>query len=126
MTLVSWSPDTLSYSIPYPEREADDWVWGRLIIGSASDQGPQEWLPGSCPPYLSWPKAACPGLLKYQSSGWNGASAGALPPPTLTHLPTVRSAPSGEFRPEVCGGAGGWTWPSVLSLTPAWLAAPLA
>lgn len=50
----------------------------------------------------------------------------ALPPHSLPHSPTVRSAPSNEFRLEVCGGAGGWTWPPVPSLSPAQLAAPLA
>lgn len=30
-----------------------------------------------------------------------------LPPHPLPPIPTVRSAPSNEFRLEVCGGAGG-------------------
>lgn len=76
------------------------------------------------------PPCPTPGLPAQGSStrapSSSEAPAEALPPPALLQGPTVRSAPSDGFRPEACGGAGGWTWPPVPSLTPAWSAAPLA
>lgn len=49
----------------------------------------------------------------------------ALPSPQ-PHSPTVRSAPSVEFSPEVCAAAGGWTWHLGPSPTPACLPVPWA
>lgn len=59
-----------------------------------------------CPTSPVHPGVAHLGLPEAPSTQGSEAPCEALPPPSLPHSSIVRSAPSAEPRPEVCGGPG--------------------